>query len=158
MNILDILDPAAVRVPLVAMAKKAIIDELVDAVVDAGLARDPATLKAAVWEREQQRSTGIGDGLAIPHGKANTVDRLVMAVGKPATPIDFESIDGRPVRLIFLLLSPPGRTAEHIQALSKISRLMTDAKVRMAAYNATSARELHDLLVNAERDLLAKSS
>ena len=143
MNITDILSPKAVKVPLVSRDKKAAIDELVDLLADTGLIENPDLLKQTVWEREQQRSTGIGDGLAIPHGKSQCAKDLVMAIGRPAEPIDFDALDGRRVELVVLLASPPDRTADHIQALGKLSRLMSDPVFREAAYSAASAEVLY---------------
>ncbi len=151
MKISDILSPQAVKVPLQATEKKAVIDELVGLLEKAALIDDAATLKKVVWEREQQRSTGIGDGLAIPHGKSNCSKNLVMAVGRPANAIDFDSVDGRQVELVVLLVSPPDRTADHIQALGKISRLLSDPKVRQAAYTADSAQSLYQLFKDADK-------
>src|SRR5688500_17065929 len=136
MNILDIRSPKAIKVPLDAGDKKTAIDELVDLLASAGLITQPESLRKVVWEREQQRTTGIGEGLAIPHGKANSSKGLVIAIGRPAQPIDFGSIDNKPVKLIVLLASPPEKTSDHIQALGKISRLMADPKFRNAAYAA----------------------
>ena len=151
MNILDILSPNAVKVPLVSVDKKSVIDELVDVLADAELIFDADALKRIVWEREQQRSTGIGQGLAIPHGKADCAESLVMAIGCPASPIDFDSVDKQPVRLIVLLASPPDKTSQHIQALGKISRLLSDASFRDAATTAESAEALYALFEEAER-------
>ena len=151
MNLTDILPPKAVKVPLVGRDKKAVIDELVDLLDSTGLITDSAALKQAVWEREQQRSTGIGDGLAIPHGKSNCTKNLVMAVGRPAEPIDFDSLDNKKVRLVVLLASPPQRIADHIQALGKISRMMSDPRFRQAAYAAESADALYQLFKEAEK-------
>src|SRR6266850_1489440 len=109
MNLTDILPQKAVKVPLTGRDKKAVIDELVDLLASTGLVTDAAALKQAVWEREQQRSTGIGDGLAIPHGKSNCTKNLVMAVGRPAEPIEFDALDNKKVRLVVLLASPPHR-------------------------------------------------
>jgi mannitol/fructose-specific phosphotransferase system IIA component (Ntr-type) len=106
------------------------------------------TLKRVVWEREQQRSTGIGEGLAIPHGKANCSNALVMAIGRPEQPIEFDAIDRKPVRLVILLASPPARTSEHIQALGKISRLMANPTFRETVYRAQSADELFKLFTD----------
>ena len=151
MKISDILSPQAVKVPLEATEKKAVIDELVGLLEKAALIDDAATLKKVVWEREQQRSTGIGDGLAIPHGKSNCSKNLVMAVGRPANAIDFDSVDGREVERVVLLASPPDRTADHIQALGKISRLLSDPKVRQAAFAADSAQSLYQLFKDADK-------
>jgi fructose-specific phosphotransferase system IIA component len=151
MRISDILSPQAVKVPLTATGKKGAIDELVDLLYGAGLITEPEKLKQVVWEREQQRSTGIGDGLAIPHGKSTCSRSLVMAVGRPAQPIEFDSVDGKKVELIVLLASPPDRTADHIQALGRISRLMSDPKTRHAAYTAETAADLYQLFKDSDR-------
>ena len=150
MNILDILSPKAVKSPLVSTEKQAAIYELVDLLDESGLIDDPQRLKEVVWERESQRSTGIGEGLAIPHGKCETVKQLVLAIGRPAEPIEFESVDKRPVKLIVLLASPPDKTADHIQALGKISRLMANKDFRESTYVAESAEALYALFEKAE--------
>lgn len=149
MNVTDILSPEAVKVPLKATSPREAIDELVDVLSGADLIIDPITLKRVVWEREQQRSTGIGEGLAIPHGKANSSKSLVMAIGRPGEPIDFDAIDRKPVRLVILLASPPEKTSEHIQALGKISRLMANPTFRETVYRAESADELYKLFTDA---------
>lgn len=150
MNISDILSPKAVKVPLTSTDKHAVIDELVDLLDEAGLISDAEELKQVVWKREQQRSTGIGQGLAIPHGKANCTESLVMAVGRPAAPIEFESVDKEPVQLVVLLASPPDQTSQHIQALGKISRLMSNESFRDAAFSAGSTETLYALFKKAE--------
>jgi len=151
MNILDILSPKAIKVPLMATDKKGAIDELIDALASHDLITEPEALKKVVWEREQQRTTGIGEGLAIPHGKATSSKHLVVAIGRPNEPIDFGAIDNKPVRLIVLLASPPDKTSDHIQALGKISRLMADPKFRIAAYTAPSAEAMYQLFTKAEK-------
>lgn len=150
MNLLDILTRECVKAPLKATDKKGVIDELVDLLVAAGKVDDGQSLKDAVWTREQARTTGIGHGLAIPHGKSESVTSLAMAVGKPAQPIDFASIDGKPVRLVVLLASPPDKTSDHIQALARISRLMTMEQFREQIYDAASADQVFELLQSQE--------
>ena len=103
MKIADILSPKAVKAPLEATEKKAAIFELIDLLGAADLISDAEQLRTVVWEREQQRSTGIGEGLAIPHGKCACSESLVMAIGRPSVPIDFASVDKKPVKLIVLL-------------------------------------------------------
>jgi len=151
MNILDILSPKAIKVPLVSTEKKGAIEELVDLIAAAGFISQPEALKKVVWEREVQRTTGIGEGLAIPHGKSAASSRLIVAMGRPAQPLEFGSIDNKPVKLIVMLVSPPDKTSDHIQALGKISRLMADPKFRTAAYNTQTAKELYDLFAAAEK-------
>jgi len=150
MNLLDILSVDCVKAPMASSEKKDAIEELVDTLASAGKVTDPDALKEAVWSREQTRTTGIGQGLAIPHGKSDCVDKLVMAIGKPAAPIEFESIDKQPVQLIVLLASPPDRTSDHIQALARISRLMTMRDFRERVYAAQNAEELYGLLEEQE--------
>ena len=150
MLLTDILAPNCVLVPMQAADKRAAIEELVNLLADAGKSNDRAKLLAAVMEREATRSTGIGNGLAIPHGKSATVTQLTMAIGKPAQPIEFESIDGRPVSLIVLLASPPDQTGPHIQALARVSRLMTIESFRIKLMATTSPDELYELLRKQE--------
>jgi fructose-specific phosphotransferase system IIA component len=151
MNILDILSPKAIKVPLESDDKRGAIDELIDLIASAGLVSQPEPLKKVVWGREQQRTTGIGEGLAIPHGKSDVAKKLVVAMGRPAQPIDFGSIDNKPVKLIVLLVSPPEKTSDHIQALGKISRLMADPKFRQQAYAAESSQGLYELFEKTEK-------
>ncbi|MEL7471957.1 MAG: PTS sugar transporter subunit IIA [Planctomycetota bacterium] len=146
MKLLDILTPECVRAPLEADNKESAIHELVDVLSQAGKVDNAASLKDAVWTREQTRTTGIGHGLAIPHGKCPGMNDLAMAIGKPAKPMDFEAIDGQPVELVVLLASPPDRTSDHIQALARVSRLMTLEDFRTKIYAADSSDTIFELL------------
>ncbi len=151
MNLLDILSPECIKAPLIAQDKRGVIDELVDALAAIRKVGDAAALKEAVWTREQTRTTGIGHGLAIPHGKSTGLTSLAMAIGKPAKPMDFQAIDGQPVRLIVLLASPPDRTSDHIQALARISRLMTMDDFRNRIYAAETPIAIYELLRSQEQ-------
>jgi fructose-specific phosphotransferase system IIA component len=151
MNLLDILTPESIKAPLVAADKRGVIDELVDVLAAVKKVGDAAALKEAVWTRELTRTTGIGHGLAIPHGKSTGLASLAMAIGKPVKPMDFQAIDGQPVRLIVLLASPPDRTSDHIQALARISRLMTMDDFRNKIYAAQTSGEIYELLRSQER-------
>jgi len=151
MNLLDILTPDSIRAPLAATDKKGAVEELVDVLARTGKVSDPVGLKEAVWTREQTRTTGIGHGLAIPHGKSAGVESLAMAIGRPAKPMDFQAIDGKPVKLIVLLASPPDRTSDHIQALARISRLMTMEDFRERIYQAQTPAEIYELLRSQEQ-------
>lgn len=151
MNLLEILQPQCVKAPLSATDKRGVINELIDCLAGTGRVSDAGALKDAVWSREMTRTTGIGHGLAIPHGKSPSVSALTMAIGKPAEPIDFQAIDGRPVRLVILLASPPDKTADHIQALARVSRLMHVDAFREAVYAAGSGAEVYELLRQQEQ-------
>jgi len=151
MRLTEHLRPGCVKVPLEAKEKVAAITELVDLLVREGLVADRDRVLDAVLERESRRTTGIGHGLAVPHAKCDAVERLVMAVGKPSSPIDFGSVDGKPVNIIVLLVSPVDQTGPHIQALARISRLMTIESVRDAIDRAKTAEELYQVI--AEQDV-----
>lgn len=139
-------------VPLAGADKQACIFELVDLLVEHTVIEDAEALKEAVWQRELTRTTGIGHGIGIPHGKAACCDELRMAIGRPAEPLEFGSIDGKPVNLIILLASPLDKTGPHIQALAKISRLLVSEDLRDALQEAESAQALYDLLVQHENE------
>jgi fructose-specific phosphotransferase system IIA component len=150
MQLSEILSVECVRSPLQGSEKQAVIGELVDVLTAAGKVSDPAGLKEAVWTREQTRTTGIGHGLAIPHGKNAGMQGLAMAIGKPAQPLDFEAIDNQPVKLVVLLASPPDRTSDHIQALARVSRLMSSESFREKIYAAGSPDEIYELVVGQD--------
>jgi mannitol/fructose-specific phosphotransferase system IIA component (Ntr-type) len=143
MKLTEILKKECVRVTLRASEKKAVITELVDLLDEVGQLADRDDVLRAVLAREETRSTGIGLGLAVPHGKSHGCETLVMAVGKPDTPMEFESIDGRPCNLIILLTSPVDKTGPHIQALASISRLWQNETFRKTVTEASTADELY---------------
>lgn len=147
MRLIDILKPVNIKVPLVATLKNDAIKELVDLLGTNGEITDPKKVLDAVLEREATRTTGIGNGLAIPHGKCTGTNDLVMAIGKAANPIEFQAIDGRPVSLIWLLSSPPDKTGPHIHALARISRLMTIDRFRQALLAAPTAQAMYDAII-----------
>ena len=146
MNLAKLLTVERMAVPLAATEKTGVITELIDllAASDALVDRDAAL--DAVLKREAERTTGIGYGLALPHGKSTGCRSLVMAAGKPAVPVDFQSLDGRPVTFVVLLVSPPDQTGPHIQALAKISRLMNIEEFRSAVAQADSAEALYQAI------------
>jgi fructose-specific phosphotransferase system IIA component len=152
MILTQILEPSCVKVPLEGKNKEAVITELVDLLDARGLLNDRAVVLDAVLVREQTRSTGIGSGIAIPHGKCRGVKDLVMAMGITAEPINFESIDGKPVRIVVLLVSPTDRTGPHIQALARISRLMLDEKFKEDIEAAKTPESLYELVSERENE------
>ena len=153
MQLTDILKPDCIKVPLEAQNKQNAIYELVELLAHRGRCSDAEALKRAVWQRETTRTTGIGHGVAMPHGKSPCCDRLIMAVGRPVTPIDFDSIDKRPVSMVFLLAGPPDLTGPHIVALARISRLMVRDDFRAEMLNAPDAQTIYELI--AKQDSVA---
>ena len=152
MNLTQILPSACLKVPVESKDKESVIRELVDLLeANPDLSGfDKKTALEAVMTREQTRSTGIGSGIAIPHGKCKAVKKLVMSLGIAHEPIDFESIDGKPVKIIILLVSPTDQTGPHIQALAKISKLMLDEEFKGKLENSKSAQEAYELISSKE--------
>ena len=155
MRLSEILKPQNIRVSLQAITKTEAITELIDLLADNGELQEKGKVLNSVLEREATRTTGIGNGLAIPHGKCTGVDHLVMAIGRTAAPIDFQAIDGKPVTLIWLLASPPDKTGPHITALARISKLMTVDRFRRSVNDATSAEQVFQLIVDQENAMMA---
>lgn len=146
MKITELVSKACIRLPLKATDKNAAIAELVDLLNENGLINDRDAVLAAVLAREETRSTGIGHGLAVPHGKAQACPALAMAIGKADPPIDFGSPDGKPCNAIVLLASPLDKTGPHIQALASISRLWLSEEFRAAVAQATSSDDLYEAI------------
>ena len=153
MRLTEILKPANIKIPLESKSKAEAIGELVTVLAESGDVKDPKKVLDSVLEREATRTTGIGNGLAIPHGKCDGTDHLVMAIGRASTPIDFQAIDGRPVTIIWMLASPRDMTGPHIHALARISRLMTIDKFRAALLQAKTPQEAYDIIVAQENAL-----
>jgi fructose-specific phosphotransferase system IIA component len=152
MLLTQILKPSCVKAPLAGTDKESIIEELISLLHENKMLTDKADVLDAVLAREMTRSTGIGSGIAIPHGKCKGVNDLVMAVGITPKEIEFDSIDGKGVKIIVLLVSPLGKTGPHIQALARISRLMLDEDLREGLTKCKSAAEVYHLIKEKERE------
>lgn len=151
MRLTDILSPERIRTDLVVPDKSAAIAAMVDILAETGGIRDRDDVLRAVLDRESTRSTGIGNGLAVPHGKCRGCPGLVMAFAKLLHPIDFESIDGKPVDLVVLLASPPDQAGPHIQALAQFSRLMLMEDFRRRIEGADSPRGVYEVIADFDR-------
>jgi len=152
MRLTQILQKQCVKVPLEGKDKESVITELVDVLDAAGVLADRQQVLQAVLLREQMRSTGIGSGIAIPHGKCDAVSELVMAIGISPDGIDFQSVDDKPVKIVILLVSPADQTGPHIQALARISRLMLDEQFRQQLEQADSPQQIYELLSDKEAE------
>lgn len=135
----ELLTAERVKVPLVSRTKGDVLRELVELVANGRTAIDPEPILAAVRERELVLSTGIGAGIAIPHGKTPLVDQLFVAAGVARDAIDFEALDGKPVRLFFLLVGPESASGAHVKVLSRISRLLRRDALRNDLLHAADA-------------------
>jgi fructose-specific phosphotransferase system IIA component len=152
MILTQILQPGCVAAPLKSKDKESAIEEMINILAASGQIKNAKEALDAVMEREQTRSTGIGSGIAIPHGKCAAVEELVMAVGIAAEPIDFASIDNKPVSIIVLLVSPLDKTGPHIQALARISRLLLDEQFKTKLEKASSPQEAYQLINDKETE------
>ncbi len=142
MRLSDILKPQNIKIGITATTKAEAIADLISLLESSGEVSDGKKVLESVLDREATRTTGIGNGLAIPHGKSAGIPGVTMAIGRPVEPIDFQSIDGRPVTIICLLVSPPDQAGSHIKALAAISRLMAIDKFRHAMNTAKSPDEI----------------
>lgn len=146
----DLLTVDRIRIPLKARSKDDILRELVGVIGDQHGFSDHDDILRAVRERESVLSTGIGNGVAIPHGKSPVVPDLIMAAGCTPDPIDFDSLDGAPVNLFFLLVGPETAAGPHIKALSRISRLVRRDDARERLVRSKTAEEFFRALQEAE--------
>ena len=155
MKLSDLIDSKAIVSELESTTKEEVIKELVDALAAAGKidSKDGKKLTAALMAREQLGSTGIGQGLAVPHAKHNSVGDLVAAFGRSKKGIDFDSLDGEPVYLVFLLLSNKEASGQHLEALAYITKLLRDDLFCRFLREAKNVEEVVELLKEADEKL-----
>jgi len=145
----ELLTPDRILVPIRAQSKEGVLRELVELLVGANGAA-PDVLQA-VMERERQFPTGIGYGVAVPHGKTPALANLVAVAGTARSPVPYETVDGEPVRLFFLLAGPESQAGAHVKALSRISRLVRREATRAQLLAAADGQEFYRMLCDAER-------
>ena len=152
MQLADFLDFDAIKTALPGGSKKALLQQLAN-LAGQRLCLDPAEILSSVAEREQLGSTGFGHGVAIPHGKVEGLKRIYCLFVRLAEPLDYKAIDGRPVDLVFLLVSPPDAGADHLKALAAISRATRNGATLEKMRGARSRDALAAVLMGAdERD------
>jgi PTS system nitrogen regulatory IIA component len=152
MNLSDFLDFDAIKTSLPGGNKKSLLQQLAN-LAGQRLGLDSHAILASLTEREQLGSTGFGQGVAIPHGKVEGLTRIYGLFARLAESVDYKAIDGRPVDLVFLLLSPPDAGAEHLKALAAISRVTRHAVTLEKMRGARSRDALAAVLMGAdERD------
>ncbi len=152
MLLADFLDFDAIRTALPGGNKRSLLQQLAN-LAGQRLGVAPAEILASLTEREQLGSTGFGQGVAIPHGKVEGLERIYGLFARVAEPVDYKAIDGRPVDLVFLLLSPPQAGADHLKALAAISRITRHVAILEKLRGARSRDALAAVLIGAdERD------
>ena len=154
MKFADFIRVEAIKANLVADDKEGAIRELVAGLVDSqGIsAEEQESIIKAIMKREELGSTGIGRGVAVPHTKHPSVDRLIGTVGVSAEGVDFDSLDGENVQLFFLLISPPDRPGDHLRALENISRQLRDDMFCRFLKQAKTTEEIQQLLEEADNN------
>lgn len=146
MSLRESIGPGSVAVGLKAASKAEAIDRLIELLVAGGKLRDADAAREAVLARERKMSTGMKNGIAIPHGKTDAVDGLVACLAISEEPIDFESLDGLPSRIFIMTLSPPSKTGPHLQFLAEVSQLFKSPERRQALLDARTPEALLDAL------------
>lgn len=149
MNVLDVLDKNLIKVPLKHTDKQGVISELVEVVATAKgySAQQADEILKAVLARESLGSTGIGNGIAIPHAKSDVMDKLVMVVGISRFPIDFDSLDDQKSRIFFLVLAPTNQASAHVELLAGIARSCTSQVFRRMLEQARDSEEVFRLFM-----------
>ncbi len=146
MKLLDFLDRERVVPELRAADKEGVLAELTDTLVSAKKIRNRREAVHVLLEREKLGSTGIGEGIAIPHGKLKELTDVVAVFGRSAGGVDFDSMDGAPAKLFFLLMAPENSASTHLKALARISRLLKDRAFREELLQAESQDELFEII------------
>jgi len=148
MSLIDLVVEKIVKVPLESKDKPDVIRELVQILKDAGEIEEFDEVLEAVQDREFKRSTGLQDGIAVPHGKTSAVSTLKLAIGITADGIDFDSLDGEPSKLFFLLVAPPNMSGPHVEALAEIAKIANSKAFCKAIVSANDPQEVVELMRN----------
>lgn len=149
--ITELLTPERIKIPLESADKPGLIREMSALLAHvSGVPEEAEAIREAVMEREEVLSTGIGDGVAIPHGKTGRVGELVLVAGTTRAPVDFEALDDRPVRLLMMLVGPESAATLHVKVLSRISRLLRRERLREELVSAPTPEAFLSVIRGAE--------
>jgi PTS system nitrogen regulatory IIA component len=153
MKLSDILKPKLIIPDLKAQDKKGVLEELAQIITQQEPSLSKGGLLQVLLEREKLGSTGIGDGIALPHGKLKELDHLCISFGRSTKGLDFDSIDEKPVYVFFLLLAPENSAGVHLKALAKISRMLKDGNFRRQLMGAQSGQEIYEMIIDKDEEL-----
>jgi PTS system fructose-specific IIC component len=151
MHISDLLSEGTITTSLIHRDKQGIIEELLDLAVKTGKIKDREAVLKAIMDREQLMSTGLEKGIAIPHAKTLAVDDMVMALGISKAGLDFQSADGQPSHLFFLLVAPSTAAGPNVQVLAQIARLTMDTPFCESLKEAASPKAAFEIILKAEK-------
>jgi nitrogen PTS system EIIA component len=145
MKLLDIIDQDLINADIASKSKMEVLKELAE-VISTKEEINLNELVSVLEEREKLGSTGIGDGIAIPHGKIKGLNKLIASFGRSKKGVDFESIDGKPTHIFFLLIAPENTAGIHLKALARISRLLKDKKFREDLLSAKTSEDIFEII------------
>ena len=152
MKLSEILEEENIIPDLKARDKKRAIEELAEALVGRNPSMDKDSLVRVLLERERLGSTGIGDGVAIPHGKFPGISEPVISFGRSLKGLDFESMDGEPVHLLFLLVAPENSASIHLKALARIAKILKNGSFRKTLMEVPGRKELYQTIVQDDEE------
>lgn len=152
-KIAELLDPAAIVADLKSTGKEDVLAELTDSLIIAHPTLKRDEVIRVLLEREHLGSTGIGDGVAIPHGKLKKIDRQLIAFGLSRKGVDFDAMDGKPAKLFFLLIAPEDSVGVHLKTLARISKLLKMSLVRERLQTASDRQQIHRIIAEEEEHL-----
>lgn len=152
MRLSEIFKPQFVIPDLKAHDKKGVLEELLGSITGQEGSLNRGTLLQVLLERERLGSTGIGDGVALPHGKLRGLDNLLLSFGRSIDGLDFDSIDEQPAYLFFLLLAPENSAGMHLKSLAKISRMLKDGNLRQQLMRAKSREEIYRIIIDKDEE------
>jgi len=150
MKLSDIITRDSVIPNLKARDKAGVLKELAEVICNAEPSIDKDALVKVLEEREKLGSTGIGDGVAIPHGKLNGISKPYMSFGRSKSGVDFDSMDTQPVHLFFLLLAPENSAGAHLKVLAKIAKMLKNTSFRKKLLEARDRDEIYDIIVQSD--------
>ncbi len=152
MQLSEIIDEDYIIPDLRASEKKGILEELAGVISDHDPSIEKAALVKVLVERERLGSTGIGDGVAIPHGKLNGVRQPIISFGRSKKGLDFDSMDGQPTHLFFLLVAPENSSGIHLQVLAKIAKILKSSAFRKKLMDAGTREELYETIIETDKE------
>lgn len=153
MKVIDLLDPSNIVADMSATSKQEALEELAATLVPGSEGLDLEMVVEVLMERERLGSTGIGDNVAIPHGKLADLSELKLAFGRSLKGVDFESMDGKLSHLFFLLLAPINSAGLHLKALAKISRMLMNGPLRENLMQAPESQDIYQLLADKDEEI-----
>jgi len=152
MKLSEIFKPQFIIANLKAHDKKGVLEELSQVITEQETSLNKGNLLQVLLERERLGSTGIGDGIALPHGKLKGLNKLLISFGRSIDGLNFDSIDEQPAYLFFLLLAPENSAGMHLKSLAKISRMLKDGNFRRRLMGAKSREEIYEIVIDKDEE------